>query len=195
MPGDGITDVAPIAQNQEKGRSASKGYLRRLPASAGTREEYAYFDGWTELLWAWWSGVQDTYAFPYRTRLARQRDVRIPQLEDHSEWFFTPIDAQYAVQLPGVEPHAGQASVRCAASGLPRSYRQVVIPIEATTDPALFSNFAAWFPAISMHGAREARVATKVLYTVLQVPETSYYTQVTEVVGHTNITGGGFVFP
>ena len=193
MPGDGITDVAPLQQNQEKGRNVSRSYRRR-------REEYVYVNGWIELLWEWWPGIADATNYPYRMRPSGQRDTRTPQIEERNEWFFAPLAADVATQWPGVLLHEYQLTVRRSSPGLPRQYRPAVFPIEGMIVPVVVSNTATWLPAIESHQAAYARrrsmqtirnVDPFVGYNLaLQMPETPLGSVLATTFGDVHYTGG-----
>lgn len=193
MPGDGITDVAPLTQNQEKGRSAAPQYRRR-------REDYVYFDGWIELLWQWWPGIQDASNYPCRTRPRRQRDPRVPQTEVRDEWLFAPTIADVSAQSHGVQEHGWQPVVRRKAPVLPRQYRPSFISIEEMIDPVFVSNNAAWVPSIDIY--QESSVWMRCVQNVtrgtslvqysfaLQMPEILIYSAIPTTLGTMRYTGG-----
>lgn len=206
MPGDGITDVAPLTQlTQQQGW-----YAQKKPWRERAFDQPVH--GWIELVTAYESVITAQTWQQYLSPKQRQLDVRTPPLETREEWLQPATIAEVQAQSAAIQGQLGQTCMLLQRPRLLQGYNQWVapsggaIPIpDVVVDPTLISNFITWVPALNGHLMTEPQrisIATlrqfntfAITYLVAQAPVTSYFGVTSEAVGHTQITGGHFVFP
>ena len=193
MPGDGITDVAPLTQQQWNGW-----YLTRSKKRPYGSQDV---EGWIELATAWEVPITAQAQQQYLQPKARQSNVRRLTWDAQEGWLTTPTDIESQAAVGAVQHHVGIPTPK--RRGLPQQYLAHTVPVEPMIDPAILNNAAAWLPAIS--GQMEAlprRVSSQTVrernahmqvYVLSQQPFTSHYAVTTTALGDVQYTGGGLV--
>lgn len=183
MPGDGITDVAPLTQQQWNGWYRTKSKLRPYGSHA--------VEGWIDLLLPWDVAVAAQAQQQYLQPKPPQRDTRRPLLNVEDGWIFAPTDVDAQAFVSAIQYHAGIQVAK--QKGLPRQYLAQDMAVDAYIQLTMFLNFDAWFPAISSGAAQEIRrgVAKNAMLYMLQAQvDIQLFSVVTNVIGKVNYTGG-----
>ncbi len=189
MPGDGITDVAPLTQQQWNGW-----YLTgKKPRPYGSQT----VDGWIELIQAWDAAVpQDLQPS------MRRRRVQSP-LDTQEGWFFAPTDTDAQAQVGATQQHLGVLAVKRRDTSRYLFARD--IPVDMSIDATMVTNVAAWIAASDAHsGADTLRVARTLRRHVFEQYNLFYtntsavtplFAVVTNIIGVVNYSGGSLALP
>lgn len=200
MPGDGITDVAPLAQQQWNGRDAFKKPSSRLMEHQSKWNGW-YLDSWIELVTPVQVAVTSQAQQHYLQLKQRPLPVQVLCQNNQEGWSLTPVNTDVQQQTVGaIQTHLNFTPYR--RKELLRRYVLDEYIMSWLIDPVIAGSSASRFPAISTHGGEslwyfslesQEHILGSGLAGVLYAPDMSYITQTSNLIGNTQITGGSFV--